>query len=355
MSPWIAAAITAFSARGWADEPEHRHFYRGYDYGSQATMNPLSVFVNRGYDVLQLRGGQRNPFEIDYGSNAANVVENVADPFSSISERGWGEFVSREILPLRYGPGDAKWMSNYSLHLLGGGVTYVELEEWFAAHHVPAPAAASITVVMASAFMNELLENKDNRGANTDAIADLYLFDIGGIVLFSFDPVRRFFSTTVPVVDWSTPPALTYPDGDLHNHGNYFAAKWSLPFYPRLRLFSYFGAWMTVGFSQRLDGEHSLSTAAGVASGRPTARTETAVDDSIQWVPGWAIFLDRNDSLLAQLKIANLPDYFLHANVFPGVLPRARWLGLWSAVGKEGHFVLGLSTSLGFGAGFGTM
>jgi hypothetical protein len=232
-----------------APPPRPRYFYFGYDYGTQALYGPLWVFINRGYDVLQDHVAGRNIFTFDYRTNTSNVLHNVAHPIPAISADGWRKFLSEEIFPLKYGRNTARWPPNYSLHLIGGGMTYTALREWFEDYDVPFPRVLSAFTLMASALVNESLENKGVRGYNTDALADIYVFDIGGIILFSFDWANRFFSHTVVIDDWSLQPAFTAPHGELHNVGNYFAAKWALPFYRRLRLFAWFGEATTAGLS----------------------------------------------------------------------------------------------------------
>jgi hypothetical protein len=335
--------------------PVH-HFYLGYDYGSQALMNPLWVFVNRGYDVIQDHIVGRDVFNLRYRSNAANVARNLAHPFPAISDDGWKTWLSEEIFPLRYGSTTMRWAPNYSLHLLGGGVTYAELDEWFQDHQVPLPKLWSALTLMSAAFINETLENHDLVGYNTDCLADLYVFDLAGILLFSFDGPRRFFSNTVVISDWSLQPALTLPHGDLHNVGNYFSAKWALPFYPRLRLFSWFGEATTFGLSFAMDAEYSVSTAVGGAAVHLINQNTHTLQNEVDFAPTAAVFLDRRNSLLASLQVTDTDDYFIHLNLFPHALTaRGPRVGMWTVVDKRGHVSLGLSWAylLGMGTGWG--
>src|SRR6185503_1896382 len=242
-----------------------RYFYFGYDYGTQSLYSPLWVFVNRGYDVLQDRVGSRNVFHLEYRHNAENVLDSLAHPFSRIPYFGWKAFVTQELLPLSYTKDTVRWAPNYALHLFGGGTTYTAMTEWFEAHDVPLPRLFSAMTLLAAAFLNEAIENKGVVGTNTDCIADIYFFDLGGILLFSFDAPNRFFSRTVTISDWSLQPSFTLPKGELHNQGNYFAAKWPLPFYPRLRLFSWFGEATTGGLSFAVNDEYSVSAVVGGA------------------------------------------------------------------------------------------
>jgi hypothetical protein len=335
------------------------YFYHGRDYGSESLYSPAYVLLNRGFDVLQLRPGRRSMFDQHWALNAQNVWNNVKSPLTSISGEGWGRFVSQELLPLSFTPTTARWAPNYSLHLIGGGMTYRELREWFEAHDAP-PAAAtamSVFVLFTAAFVNESLENNGVVGRNTDCLADLYLFDVGGVLLFSVPEVSHFFSHEVLLSDWSLQPAFTLPSGQLHNTGNYYALKWPLPFYPRLRLFAYGGFASLAGLSFKLDGEYSLSAAAGGKVDYFENSATTAVENTVQMKASGALFLDRNDSLLVSVQASDVRDYFIHVNVYPNaVFHTDPGIGVWTVLSKDGHYLAGISftRSLGFGVGTGS-
>ncbi len=350
-----ALAVTTAANDASADDAAGPYFYTGADYGTQALYNPLWVMVNRGFDVLQIRAGNRSIVDFDYGLNGRNVAKNIIDPFPAISHRGWGTFFKQEIFPLSWTPETARWVPNYTLHLLGGGMTFTALREWYEAHGVPLPAVFSATTIMASAFLNETLENKGVVGDNSDCIADIYFFDLGGILLFSFDGVNRFFSHELVLADWSLQPAFTFPHGDLHNQGNYFAAKWALPFYTRLKLFSWFGMATMGGLSYQLDSEYSLSVAAGARSTRLINSSATSVLNNVDWAPSAALFLDRRNSPLAMVQVSNIQDYFLAVNVYPGVIPlKNPGIGMFGVTDKSGHVIAGIVSTwtLGLGTGY---
>lgn len=349
-----AAVVLACGSEARADQSTGKYFYFGYDYGSQALYNPLWVFVNRSFDVLQIRAGDRNVFEQEYASNGANVLRNVAHPTAAVSDLGWGPFLKQEVLPLSWRANTARWTPNYSLHLLGGGMTYAALREWYEAHGVPLPWLFSSVTVMTSALVNETLENKGIRGRNTDCLADLYLFDLGGILLFSVEPVKRFFGRELMIADWSLQPTFTFPGADLHNQGNYFAAKWALPFHKPLRLFSYFGLSTMFGLSYKIAGEYSVSAAGGARSTRLVNLSTNATMNTVSWAPSGGLFVDRNNSVLAALQVSNVQDYFVSFNLYPNAILRTDpGVGLWTVVDKQGHFIVGAVTTLTFGVGLG--
>jgi hypothetical protein len=336
----------------------HRYFFHGYDFGSQAIFNPLTNILNRGFDVLQIRGQERDPVGQLDRDDMRNVLDNLAHPYSRISEEGRWKFFREEVLPLGWTRDTARWTPNYSLHLIGGGMTFTALREWYADHGVPVAGLFSAMTVMASAFINESLENKGVRGRNTDCIADIYFFDLGGILLFSFSGVNRFFSETVVVSDWSLQPGITWPGHMLNNQGNYFAFKWSVPLVPALRLFAHLGLGSLFGLSYRFPSGISWSAAGGLRSSRLVNQSEVSLQNNVNFAPSAAVFVDRDESLLASLQISDVHDYFISFNLYPNAIVRFEpGVGLWSAVSKDGAFVVGLSVAraLGLGAGWGSV
>lgn len=341
-------------AQGACDGP---CFYKGYGYGSQALFNPAWVMVNRGFDVLQMHVDSRNIFKLEYGSDFVNVVENTyVHPLQSISEQGWAKFFQTEVFPVSYTRSSARWAPNYSVHLIAGGVTFTSLREWSRAQGLGEAAGVVVAAatVMGSALLNETLENAGVHGRNTDCIADIWFFDVGGILLFSFDSVNRFFSRQVIISDWSLQPSFTFPTGELHNQGNYFSAKWPLPFYERLRLFTYFGMGSLFGLSYKWNPEYSISAAAGTKVTRLLGSATSSVDNTVEFAPSAGLFVDRNNSLLASLQLSNVSDYTAQLNLYPHALySGGPGMGLWSVVGRSGGFALGVSFSRVFGMGTG--
>lgn len=358
----MAAAFLASGAPAHAadDEPpaaQGPYFYKGYDYGSQALYNPLWVFLNRGYDVLQIHTGSRDIFRIDYATGGRNVAENLfVHPVGSVRDEGWKKFFREEIFPLSFTRDTARWIPNYTLHLIGGGVTFTSLREWSAAQGIDEPFATAIAAgtILGSAFVNETLENGSVVGRNTDAIADFWFFDLGGMLLFSIDGVNRFFSSILIVDDWSLQPTFTSPHGELHDQGNYFAAKLPLPLYPRLRLFGYYGLGTMGGLSYQVGRGYSVSAGFGSKVTRLVSHDAKSVDNGIAFAPSGGLFIDRNESLLASVQVSDAPDYFVQANVYPNALFRSDLgFGFWTAVAKDGAFAAGISITRALGVGVG--
>jgi hypothetical protein len=354
----VAALVTTASAPARADEAPRRYFYRDLPYGSQSLDNPLYITINTAFDTLQVRA-DRTVSQVKL-SDAQNVVENFASPLRPIRRdppSGWKTFISQELLPLDWTQTGARWVPNYTLHLLGGGMSYANKREWFMAHEAPAELATvlSIALTSLSSLINESLENKGVRGDNTDCIADLWVFDPLAIILFSFEDVRRFFGETVRLLDWSLQPTLTAPRGELENVGAYFALKVPLPLQDRVRLLAYGGYQTLGGASVRIGHELSVSAAAGVRiSTLENAGGAASVQDYVTLRPASALFLDRNDSLLVSLHVADVNDRTVLINVYPNAFfTTGSGMGGWMAMGMDGKWMGGISFAHGVGIGPG--
>ena len=158
------------------------------------------------------------------------------------------------------------------------------------------------------------------------------------------------------IADWSLQPAFTLPRGELHNVGNYFAAKWALPFYrAALALFAWYGEATTFGLSFALDDDllalgRRRAAPPSTSSTRHPQRAERR-----QLRPHRRPLPRPARSLLASLQITDIDDYFIHLNIYPHAFtPRGPAVGFWSVVDKRGRVAAGVSISrlLGMGAGW---
>lgn len=330
------------------------YFYKNYGYGSQAIFNPVTNFINAGYDILQLSDNDNRIFIFPYGRSAKNVFINLGRPDKAIKDVGVWKWVRTEVLPLTFKTEGMQWVPNYFLHMMGGGMYYVSLTEWYRNHQVRQPKLIAILTLTAGELMNEVTENQGYEGTNADPIADVYIFNIAGIVMFTSPKVCRFFSEQLNMADWSLQPTITIPNASLQNAGQYFSMKYALPFYKPLRLFGRFGMSTLLGLSYRFNNGYSVSIGGGI---RPnTLRLldikgrQVTIDSKLSG----GIFLDKDNSLMASLVVSDVPDYFITANVYPGLLKLGKFTpGLWAAVGKTGYVTFGINTVYTFGVGIG--
>jgi hypothetical protein len=322
---------------------QNNYFYKGYDYGSQALFNPVFVIVNGGFDMLQV-GNRRNLHNLQFGSGMNNVIKNLGDPFHTIDKYGWWNFLSDEVLPLSLNKDNAQFWPNYSLHLIGGGMLFAATEEWYKYHNYPMPGVLSALTIMTYHMINEAVEMGDYSGDSVDPIADIYLFDIAGILLFTSDGVKRFFAEELNLADWSTQPSYSISNNELHNAGQFFSMKWEIPFWPKWHLFYYFGTNGVGGISYKFDDGSALSIGAGAAASDLIRVNEKINKNSVKLVGNVAVFYDKNNSLLASLSLSLKTDYWVNLNVYPGIIKFGNISpGLWFAYNDDKQIVFGLS------------
>jgi hypothetical protein len=297
----------------------------------------------------------REFFRLPYAHGLENVFRNLGSPFAMVSEYGWWNFIKREVMPISFNVDDGQWWPNYELHLVGGGMTSVMMAEWYEDHGFASPMAWSVATMAVYHLLNEAVENGSYEGNNVDPIADVYLFDVGGVLLFTSEPVRRFFSEELNLADWSLQPSFALNNGTLQNNGQYFSIKWKLPFSEDYSLFHYFGLRGLFGVSKRLGGGDAISAGAGVRAVSlkvldPEFFLLTTV---LKWEVGF--FYDRNNSLLASLFIGGAEDNPVTLNVYPGVFRIAGVSpGVWALHSDRYGFSFGVSTVWTPGIGWTT-
>jgi hypothetical protein len=349
-----AAAASATPAR-------KLYFYREVDYGSDSQFHPVQASIHVAFDILRSASYQDSPFEIAYGTAASNVVENLLHPFEAIEKNGGAsEFIAHEVFPFKgFSPEYGQWLPNTTLHALGEGMLYRKLSSWYEAHGVPAPQLFGLLNVAAAQFINEVVENGDFTGANTDPVADFYIFNPLGYVLFSFDAVAEFFSTTVKLSYWPDQAVLDLPRGALIGVGSNYSFKVALPL-TDWRFFFYTGADGLFGLSIPTSKTESLSLGLGtrmftMKAEYSEAGGRTMIPDDLQLETG--AFWDRDESLLASVIVAGPAHPRVAVNVYPGLLKfRGFEFGAYAAAGYYDGLSMGMTFAwsplgLGFSAG----
>lgn len=334
-----------------AQEP---YFYRPYDYGSMSMFTPWNVIMNGSYDVLQLDGKNRQIFDLPYGIGFKNVAKNCLNMGATISQLGWGKWLTTEIFPLNFTKEGGQWLPNYQLHLIGGGMTYRMLSEWYAHHRVAAPNLWAIGTIATYHLLNEAVENEAYEGYNTDPIADIMVFDWLGIVLFSNDDVAQFFAKDLHMADWSNLPMITFPGARLGNNGLYYSLKWSIPGTDDTWSVWYLmGMSNVIGPSYKLDAENSISVGAGMRGKTLYVVNPTVRLLSLNLVPTGGIFWDKNNSLMASLQVSGQEDQTVIAQVYPGVFSLAGIRpAVWAAYGSNGTYGVGIAFQGTIGIGY---
>ncbi|MEW6193556.1 MAG: fibronectin type III domain-containing protein [Bacteroidota bacterium] len=345
---WRVRGTNSASTSSWSDKKSFTvsaYFYKGYQYGNQALYNPLYVLLGGGYDMIQV-GNRRNVKDFPYKIAAKNVWKNLSSPFSRIKNYGWWNFMKDQVLPLSLNKKNAQFWPNYTLHLIGGGMEYAALEEWYQYNDYPIPGWLSALTVMSYHLINEVAENGNYVGDDVDPIADIYIFDIGGILLFTSESVKRFFSEELNLADWSQQPSFSLRNGELHNNGQFFSVKWKFPFLDSWYAFYYFGTNGVGGISYKFNDGSAISAGFGLAASDLILLDEKTNKKTLGLVGNFGFFYDRNNSLLASLSVTIKTDYMVNVNIYPGIIKIGEVSpGLWGAYNQDGNVIFGFAFS----------
>jgi len=323
-----------------------RYFYKGYNYGSQALFNPVNLVLNGGYGILQDDGHSHDIVHYPYRAGAHNVWRNLSDPFNVISRYGVRDFFSHEIFPLSLTKSGAQWLPNYKLHLIGGGMTYRALYEWYDYYHFPHPRIISITTLGAYHYLNEVVEDGGYIGDNADPIADIYVFDVAGVILFSFDNINRFFGETLNLSDWSLMPSFDLQKFTIQDQGQNFSIRWKTPLSEKFRFMYYFGNLGLSGVSYSLTDSTSFTIAAGARTKKRYIVDESTHRETVSLAWNCGIFYDRNNSLMASLFVSDIGDKMIFGNLYPGIFKIGNFSpGFWFITNRKGYTMGGIMTT----------
>ena len=336
-------------------------FYKALP-GSDMYVGPIDILLNKGFNFSQVENRTRRIFEAPYGT--AHVRNSVLHPFRSIdASGGWGAFFREQILPIQtvtwmrngfegHFSKHAAWYPNYFGHLIEGGISSRRLAEKLRAQGVPGATALAGTTTLAAAVINEMYTHPGLTQGTGGTVADLYLFDLGGVLLFSLDPVARFFAETLHASVWPSQASISLPDLELTNNANNLVFKFPLPFVDAASLFFLTGITVHVGASVHMADGYDVSIGLGASPNHQNIDPVTGRE----WVSvkmSSSIYLDRGGSVLASLNWSQVGDRLVSINVYPGVVHAA--LGAWFVVGRGGVLEFGLThrNALGLGLGVG--
>jgi len=342
--PLLCVLAAAPSARTAEPDSTVRRacFYRGLDYGSEANIHPLQLILNGGFGIMQISNRSNRLEDVDFQGGWDLMWKNLGDPIGAIENEGWGTFVRKEILPFATGVEDARYWPNYTQHLVGGGMSYRMMIEWYDHHGYARPKLWSAGTILVYHMLNEVVENSYLEGYSTDPVADLYLFDPLSCVLFSSDRVAAFFGETLNLRDWSYQFAYDPWNRSIENMGQNFSMKWKPPFWERTSFFYYFGTHGEGGLSRELGGGYSGSLAAGFRASELFVTEDGALGARLNGAAG--LSLDRHGSLLASLLVASTKDYGLRLNLYPGLVDIGGWSpGLFAAMDREERWLVGMN------------
>ena len=342
-SHYLILPVVAFLSLAGSVSAQQRYYYKGLGYGSESIFNPINLILDGGYGILQDDGHSHDVLHLPYRAGADNVWRNLSDPIGVIRRNGVKDFFSHEIFPLSLTKSGAQWLPNYKLHLIGGGMTYRMTYEWYDYYGIPHPRIFSLVTMGAYHYLNEVVENGDYKGNNVDPVADIYIFDVAGIILFSFDNVNRFFSQKLNLSDWSMMPSFDLHKFTIQDQCQNFSVRFKTRFSNKLRPMYYFGNLGLSGLSYSLTDSTSFSVVVGARSKKRYIVDEATHRETVSLVWNCALFYDRHNSLMSSLFFSGMGDKMVYGNLYPGMFHIAKFSpGIWFIVSRKGHAMAGI-------------
>ncbi len=303
------------------------------------------MFINGSFDVLRNGSHTKNVFDLYYADGFDNLFRNLKHPVNTIEAYGWDRFVELEIWNFKLNSKKSQFIPNFADHTIGNGMLYAKLKEWFEYHGYWSPWFSSFLLTNAYQFMNEAIENGKHNGPNIDMIADVYIFNTMGFVLFEFDFIKEFFSKTLPMYEWSLQPMFSPNNGFLENTGQQYLVRKELPFVSHLSGFIYWGLSGIAGVSYSPNQIDSYSLGFGQVANRINSNEFKSLRILTPDIDGaLAFFYDRNNSLLLSVLATGpkLPN--IRVNVYPGLLMVAGLSpGVYFGFGEWDNFVVGIN------------
>jgi hypothetical protein len=310
--------------------------------------------LNKGFALSLTEGMTRKLSDFPYGVDA--VWDALTRPGAAIERGGgWGKFVREEMLPLSVKFDDVKWWTNYTGHLLEGGVHWRQLREWYQHHGVPWAGALSGITTMSAAFLNEVYESTGSARGGSGTVADLYFFDLAGIALFAINPVARFFSHTLHTTLWTGQASFVFPVAETDNNSSHVFFKLPVSPIARTSVFLWLGVGGGMGLTLHRGNGLDVSIGAGTDAKARTVDPVTG-EERATLTFGGGVWVDRGGSLLASVHVSEVEHRMVRLNIYPGVLAGLGGeFGTWVILSSDFDVRVGISSrhALGLGVGAG--
>ena len=302
----------------------------------------LTNYLNTAFDTAQVSEAFS---QNGYWRNHGEIFDILAHPIDRIDdEGGFGEFFLQEFASPRLLP-------NVTLHLLGNGYDFRALAEWYDQRRVPYPYLWAFLASYAGYIGNEAIETSNPEMDDFDPIADLYIFNLAGNLMFMSDAVADFVHNTAQMRNWMGQPVLDVRRGEILNATNNYVLRPPL-FGEKVRPFLYFGLHYFFGASILLPDASALSIGGGLAATDPLRETDAFSDYFKTIRPAGGLFWDRDDHLLGSLILNGTEQLRVRANLYPEALSSDFFdLGFFLGIADNGvpSFGVVLQRFVGFG------
>ncbi len=324
---------------------QYGYFYTGKDYGSEAYLSPFTQIMNGGLDMLQTTNYDNTIQQLQLSQGVKIVFRSLTQPRKAIGLVGFKKFAQTELIPFGFTKTNSQWIPNYGLHLIGGGMEYARMIDYYSYHDFNYPRVWALFTSLTEQFLNEVVEMKGRETLSYPAVADWYFFNIPGMILFTFEPVQRLFTGPLYLTSWLGQASYSPFDHSIRNTGQFYTIKFQPEFSGPFSFLYYMGAgWLFGGGYEHKEITYSL------AYGNMTEEVYFVDRENdieyIKMTPSAALFIDKNRSLLLSLVVTTNKVYQenIRLDIFPGVLKFGDFsFGLWTNYSFSNQSFVGIT------------
>ena len=227
-TPLVVSAATSSVqdtlAEPSAEEEESNDyiFFNPDGIGAHAFYTPWAVIIESGFEEY----GSKSLSKLNLARGQSNVLKAIREPTDTILRYGADNFLYQQLLPVAaLTGGPPSYLPNYLWHLIGGGFRFRLMSEYFTHHGFEHPKLMSWLTLYAGHWINEAVQAQDFQGGSADALADLFVFDWLGKVLFLSTPVAEFFADFFHLRDWTFQTSYDPISNTLINTGQLYWAR----------------------------------------------------------------------------------------------------------------------------------
>ena len=324
---------------------QYQYFYTGKDYGSESYLSPLTQILNGGMDMLQTTNYDNTIKQLELAQGFKTFFRSVTHPKAAIERIGFKKFADSELIPFGFSKTTSQWIPNYGLHLLGGGMEYARMTDYYSYHNFKNPRLWAALTQITEQALNESVEMRGQKQLSFATVADFYFFNLPGMVLFSFENVQKLFSGPVKLTSWLGQASYSPVYHSIRNTGQYYTIKIQPDFIGPISFLYYMGAGWLSGLGVDYKGiTYSL------AYGNKTEEVYIVDKENdieyIKLTPSVAFFIDKNNSLLLSLVVTTHKVYQenIRLDIYPGVLKFKKYsIGVWTNLSFEHESFMGIT------------
>ncbi len=203
-------------------ERERFLFYDPSGIGAHAFHTPWGIILESGFEEY----GHKSIEKLNLSKGQANILKAIDEPNDTILRYGADNFLYQQLLPVSWiTGGPPSYLPNYLWHLIGGGFRFRLMTEYYTHHGHEYPQLLSWLTLYAGHWINEAVQAQDFKAGSADALADLFVFDWLGKVLFLSTPVAEFFADFFHLRDWTFQTSYDPISNTLINTGQLYWAR----------------------------------------------------------------------------------------------------------------------------------